>query len=534
MKKSVSIVSICILGLLILVSVTGAIENIEKTSISFDEMLEMKMEDCDVTLKKLDISPKIYNVQQNQPLTIGEDIQVIFSEEDEAHPSISIDFAGNPLITYDNQIDLFQSSIGLIRSPDGGETWSEDTHIVWESDTSDINPDISFMEDGIRAFCTYESGFEYPELPMIDYVDIDDMSTWASYFWDFSGSGSYVKDTAIATAGNNVVACACIRDYYAQDYELEDTLEIMWTADPDSDEWQGVFWINEDNDENSIPRSHLSGASGEKTFIVYQFQALGQTPRIGVAYCEVTETTTYLDWSTKQVAGGRSNVTNPNIAVGGNRAYIVYMDDINGNQDIYCATSTSGSFWTKNIVTDSIDDETYPVVSANGEEATCLFIKNSNLYVTQSEDSGKTWGDPMQVNDVSDSIVAEFGSVDIDGSYGVWTDVRNGNNDLFFESVGSSPILIIGDLSGGFGVSATISNIGNAPSENVEWSIDLDGTVFVGAHKDGSASIEPGSSITINTGFILGFGSVDITVTADDKTTTASGFVLGPFVLSVG
>jgi len=47
------------------------------------------------------------------------------------------------------------------------------------------------MEDGIRAFCTYESGFEYPELPIIDYVDIDDQSTWASYFWDFSGSGYY-------------------------------------------------------------------------------------------------------------------------------------------------------------------------------------------------------------------------------------------------------------------------------------------------------------------------------------------------------
>ena len=233
MKKSVSIISICILGLLILVSVTGAIENIEKTSISFDETLEMKMEDCDVTLKKLDISPKIYNIKQNQPLTIGEDIQVIYSEEDEAHPSIGIDFAGNPLITFDNQIDLFQSNIGLIRSPDGGETWSEDTHIVWESESSDINPDISFMEDGIRAFCTYENGFEDPELPIIDYVDIDDMSSWASYYWDFSGSGSYVKDTAIATSGNNVVACACIRDYYAQDYELEDTLEIMWTADPD-------------------------------------------------------------------------------------------------------------------------------------------------------------------------------------------------------------------------------------------------------------------------------------------------------------
>ena len=56
----------------------------------------------------------------------------------------------------------------------------------------------------------------------------------------------------------------------------------------------------------------------------------------------------------------------------------------------------------------------------------------------------------------------------------------------------------------------------------------------MGAHKEGSASIQPGSSITIKTGFILGFGSVDITVSADDKTATASGFVLGPFVLSVG
>ncbi len=180
------------------------------------------------------------------------------------------------------------------------------------------------------------------------------------------------------------------------------------------------------------------------------------------------------------------------------------------------------------------EDELYPVISANGDEATILFMKNNNLYKTSSDDSGETWCAPDQVNDVSDTVVEEYRNVDVKSNFGIWTDERNGNNDLYFDTVGSSAILNIESVSGGFGLSATVSNVGNAPAEDVEWSIDIDGLVIIGSHKEGTIDLlEADDSATISTGFILGLGKATITIAAGEVSTEASATILGPFVLGL-
>ncbi len=62
-----------------------------------------------------------------------------------------------------------------------------------------------------------------------------------------------------------------------------------------------------------------------------------------------------------------------------------------------------------------------------------------------------------------------------------------------------------------------IKNIGTAAAENFAWSIKSDGTVFVGKEKSGTATLAPGASTTISTGFMLGFGAITITVKADTR-----------------
>ncbi|HEC87305.1 MAG TPA: hypothetical protein ENI49_05510 [Thermoplasmatales archaeon] len=531
MGKSAVIINICILGLLI-ISATSALQTIDvETNISNGEN-EKAVGVFNDRPVKLDITckPVLNNIK-----ILGVDTQITSSETNEGHPSTAIDYSGNPFLLYHAQEDFAVSDIFIQRSLDNGETWPGD--MVWSwgfQDPAPINPDVKFMEDGIRAYATHETVQQEPVTYFHDYENIDDPGSWAVYYFDFSDRATYVAETAICTNGTTTIALGSILDYSGQGYDLEDTLLINWNTANGEGSWPGVFWINEDSEGNSRPRSHLSADAGEKMFFCYQQDELNGKSKIYVAHCKVDENTEYTDWKTSAVAASnRYNCTNPDISVSGKIAYVVYMCDKNGNQDIYVAVSRGGSFWNQYPVATSPEDELYPVISANGEKATCLFIKNGNLYETSTEDSGVTWSTPKQVNDVSNTVVDEFQYVDIAGTYGVWTDERNENNDIYFETVGLSPILTIDKISGGFGVQATISNVGNAPAEDVKWSIDINGLILLGGHTEGTETLTPGASKTVKSGFIFGFGKASITVTFGDVTKTAEGFVLGPLVLGV-
>jgi hypothetical protein len=114
-------------------------------------------------------------------------------------------------------------------------------------------------------------------------------------------------------------------------------------------------------------------------------------------------------------------------------------------------------------------------------------------------------------------VVAEKGAVDICRGGIAFTDTRNGNYDIYYAPfvAAPTPIIVTDSISGGFSVTAIIKNIGGAPTENFPWSIKLTGTIFMGiGEENGTASLAPGASMTIKN-FMVGFGAVTITVTAD-------------------
>ncbi len=78
-----------------------------------------------------------------------------------------------------------------------------------------------------------------------------------------------------------------------------------------------------------------------------------------------------------------------------------------------------------------------------------------------------------------------------------------------------SPEIVVESITSGIGVSAVITNNGDATATNFDWSITTEGPVFIGKEKTGTATLEPGASTTIKTGFMLGFGAITVTVKAD-------------------
>ncbi len=102
------------------------------------------------------------------------------------------------------------------------------------------------------------------------------------------------------------------------------------------------------------------------------------------------------------------------------------------------------------------------------------------------------------------------------------------------------PVLEIGTITGGFDVKASVKNTGEAAATNVVWTLSLDGKlVFLGKESTGTiATLAVAGNEPIKAGFILGFGKTNIAISATcdegvSAEATASGLVLGPFVLGV-
>ena len=96
-----------------------------------------------------------------------------------------------------------------------------------------------------------------------------------------------------------------------------------------------------------------------------------------------------------------------------------------------------------------------------------------------------------------------------------------------------SPVIEIGNITGGLGISAVIKNVGTADATGVTWKIQLTGgIILVGKSKTGTVDIPMGTSVTVKD-FVIGFGKTTITVTADTASKNATGTVFLFFVLKV-
>ncbi|MEM0467136.1 MAG: hypothetical protein QXX20_06025 [Candidatus Thermoplasmatota archaeon] len=212
--------------------------------------------------------------------------------------------------------------------------------------------------------------------------------------------------------------------------------------------------------------------------------------------------------------------TNPAIA-GRNDGHIaiVFMDDA-GNVK-FASSSNDGVDWT--ITT--IASGKFPDIYDAGGTLFCSYIHDGNLYIMNSTDDGTTWTTPRQINDVAGSVVEAENSVDIHRAGIVWVDSRNADKDIYFSplegmpSPPSEPKLDVTSITGGLkGAAAVLKNTGDAPATNVDWTIKVTGGILGRINKTITDTIE---TLAVNeekaigpTGTILGFGSIQVLVTA--------------------
>jgi hypothetical protein len=102
-------------------------------------------------------------------------------------------------------------------------------------------------------------------------------------------------------------------------------------------------------------------------------------------------------------------------------------------------------------------------------------------------------------------------------------------------TIAAQPRLEITSVKGGIGVGMVVRNRINETLSNVAWEVSLKGGLLLYAIDTGGIipTIASGAETTVRSGMIAGIGKVTLTMTVGDATMTATGFMLGPFLIGV-
>ena len=460
------------------------------------------------------------------------------------HPRITTNAHDQTIVVYEQEIDVFSKQVPVVYSADEGQTWT----------VADVYDSIDFTSgSGILQYpdIVYNAPNDLLFLAMVDpnaemynnevsFIP-GDIATGGDASWygmSFTGCVSYTYTAATCT--NNFFLSLTTQD----GYEQTQGFGLSFFTYPDFEYPSGMNGISYDGNSvfQSAPCAEIEMASNANRIFIVAETGLESGTKITIKSTVNDETILtngeqqngmdkYADveqYPGEYIADG----TDPDVAGSGNKVAVVYVQ----GGDVKCSYSTCaagtyepGFSWQTSTVETGASA---PAVYMQGNNVYCAYVKGGNLYLKTSSDGGATWGAAEKKNDVDGKVIGEKGSVAIGNSGIVFTDNRNGNYDIYFAggAGGAAPNVIVESISGGMGVSAVIKNAGDAAAENFAWSIKTDGTVFVGKEKSGTATLQPGASTTIKTGFMLGFGAITITVTADTAVKIADAKLLLFFV----
>ena len=149
--------------------------------------------------------------------------------------------------------------------------------------------------------------------------------------------------------------------------------------------------------------------------------------------------------------------------------------------------------------------------------------------------TGTTWVEQQILLPIGGATGIGFGvCVSLDGDT-AFIGARTGTGNVAMTGcayVFERPVFQI-DITGGIGVKATFTNIGNVNANNFPWQIKVDGTLLktVAITKGGTTTIDVSLSDTQTTGFFLGLDFLNITAQIGSTEKTAKGLIFFVWVI---
>lgn len=466
-------------------------------------------------------------------------------DNDDIHPKLCLGPNGVMVCVYEKQYGLFSQVVPVAWSDDGGESWTTQ----FEFDSLEFTdgsgflqyPDILYNSVQDVFFLTMLDPFAEAYNNEMSFIPGDIINAQEASWYGVSGQSSSDYYYCACANTDNFFLTLTTEDGYG----FDNLFGLGYWTYPDFEHPAGMggYYYDGQSEHVSAPAYELEiDSSGARILIVCETRLEGGT--------QITMKSTVTDealltsgeqqngmdkWSDPEQFPGEYIAfgTDPDVSSSGTDCAVVFVD----GGDVKCAYSSfSGTEYDPGFSWQfsTIDAGATPSVYMTGSEVQVAYAKDGNCYKAVSHDKGATWDTPVQVNQVDGGVISDPGSIDITEIGIVWTDNRDGQLDIYTAGAPDIPIIEVASISGGFGITATINNVGTADGVDVPCTITIDAPLMIlGGEKTDTINVPMGGSATLKSGLIFGFGGATITVKAGDSTKTAAGTVLGPLVIGL-
>ncbi len=500
-KKQIGIwaISIVVIGLMISVSATSVVqtsEDKEKITINWNVATQHSISAKATTIEK----QVIINENSNNALPVP-----LFEGK---HPAI----AGGGLTFMVGFDDLENEGTWFSVSLDGGQSWSDGGG--WDFGVTEY-PSVDYWAGsrfiGTMAPDYYNSG----QVVLVDFLDAADSGTWLGATWNWGDYDFYsFENVNFACHDGSLeewrLGFWTLNGYVGyEDYDLYNAPLVQYST---AENYATISWYEVENCTKSA-----SDLDREEQMHYAIWQYYNGSADLNNIYIRIDPADYDPDGHNSSAGEIITLENNENMDICARNDNVIIVSE-SGN-DVICYYSADGldNFDTALVVSSA----SKPRIAATGDnEAVCSFVKDGNLYISTTENGGITWSEPSLVSDAP--VYDDYRESDMSEVGAIYT----GTDDvIYFDRGDARPIITIDSVSGGFGVTVNVKNIGSGDGVDIPYSITAAGGLLsmIDKSTEGTISINVGGSSTISLPMIIGLGAVTIEINVGTASETIDG-----------
>ncbi len=282
------------------------------------------------------------------------------------------------------------------------------------------------------------------------------------------------------------------------------TLIILFYAFTAEAQWENEYNLT-GGSSSPMVKNNTIAASGTNIYVVWEDHRDGNPE---IYYKRSTDSGLNWDADTR-LTNDPGNSAVPAITVVGTFVHIAWVDNRNGNAEIYYKRSTnSGATWEAVVrLTNDAAGSYSPVITASGNNVNIAWEDERNgnpeIYYKRSTNNGSGWEPDFRLT--QDPNISERVSMFSSGSFvhTVWQDTRDGNYEIYYKRSTNGGVSwdAVSRLTNGIEISQVASISVTGQSVHIVWEEFLGNNqeVYYIRSTNNGANWEPEIRLTNNT-----------------------------------